>query len=110
MALGTHVHAEQQRAEDIKNGRKALNDVQQAFSRTFKLWGLIPLTAVTAVTNACGASASMGDFYPAFKVLLFEFTPKLAACALDIRTARARITKAEESYDFCLKVHQVCKV
>lgn len=86
MAHGTH--AEQQQAEDIENGRKALNDAQQAFSRTFRLWGLVLIlvTAVTAVIDASGAAGSMGEFYPAFlrfsSKSLLEIMLKLVECAL----------------------------
>lgn len=63
--------------------------------------GAVSLYAVTAVVNASGAAAYMGNFYPAFQLLLskslFEVTLKLSECALDIKTARARINTAEES-------------
>lgn len=81
MALGTC--AEQQRAEDIKDSRKALCDAQQAFQRTLRMWGLVlvPVTAVTAVIAASAtpvplqnptlkpsaAAASMGIYYPALQ-------------------------------------------
>ena len=60
----------------------------------------ILLPAVTAIINASGAAAYIGDFDPASKILLFknlfQIMPKLAKCALDIRTAKARNTKAEK--------------
>ena len=100
MALGTR--AEQQRAEDMKNARKALCDAQQAFQRTSRMWGLVlvPLTAVTALIDSSAAAVFMGIYYPALQLFitksLLEGTLKLMECAFDVSIAEVRIKKAEE--------------
>ena len=56
---------------------------------------LIPVTAVTVVTYASGAAASMGDYYAAFQLFmsksLLEVTLKLVEYGFDFRIARATI-------------------